>query len=173
MSNIYAAEVDWPINNAVAYIAKKTMFIFKDVTVIGVNSNIAFSKATLNDGVILTMSIPISDFKTNDSDRDEEVQKILQIQKSKFLIFRSNKISKNDYQSMLNGKSTLIDGLLAIGENNHPVTFRSLTKDQYILFDFESSFSNFEIDPPTVAFGLIAKAKDYLLLQARININDF
>jgi hypothetical protein len=56
---------------------------------------------------------------------------------------------------------------------NHSVEFQSLTEDQYILFDFESTFSNFNMLPPKVAFGLVAKAKDYLLLKARININDF
>jgi len=173
MSISHASEVDWPKNNAVAYVAKKTIFLFKDVKVIGINSNIAFSKATLNEGVILTMSIPISDFKTDDKDRDVEVEKILKIDKSKFLIFRSDKISKTDYQSMINGKSMKIKGLLAIGNMNHSVEFQSLTEDQYILFDFESTFSNFNMLPPKVAFGLVAKAKDYLLLKARININDF
>ncbi len=173
LSNAYSAQIEWPKNNAVAYIAQKTMFFFKDVTVIGINSNIAFSKATLNEGIILTMSIPIADFKSGDEDRDEEVREILKVKKSKFLIFRSVKMSKKDYQQMLEGDPFYVDGLLAIGDKNFQVKFRSLREDQHMLFDFETTFSNFDIEPPSVAFGAVAKAKDYLVLKAKININDF
>ena len=168
----HASEPDWGESNSVAYKALKTMFIFKNVEVIGMNSNIAFSKSSLNSGYRLTLSIPIFDFETDEPDRDEEVRELLKIKESKFLIFTSEKLKEIDLIGLRDGSLQTISGALKIGKKTYPLNFEMQRDGEYILGVYEGTFSQFNIEPPKVALGLVAQAKDYIKLYVRVKIKD-
>jgi hypothetical protein len=165
-------EITWPKDNSVVYLAQKKVFVFKTVDVIGINKEIAFSKASLNSGYILTLSMPIENFKTDDPDRDKEVTNILKIKENKFLTFTSQTLSKDQMERLKVGKLETIAGFLNIGKEKFDVLFQMSLDDEYIKGEFNSTFSHFNIEPPSVGFGLVAKARDYLKLLVRIRLID-
>jgi hypothetical protein len=165
-------DIPWPQENAVVYHAQKKMFIFKTVDIIGMNKNIAFSKAALNSGYILTLSIPIANFKTDEPERDKEVAGILKINENQFLTFTSKKLSSQDLQMLKVGKLETIAGLLQIGLKKFDVLFQMSLDGEYIKGEFSSTFSYFQIEPPSVGFGVVAKARDYIKLLVRIRVID-
>lgn len=170
---LYAeVKINWPSENSVAYVAKKKMFILKKVDVIGINKNIAFSKASLNSGYIFTVSIPIMDFKTDDKERDLEVSKLLNITKSKFLLFRSNKLDTDQLAALKRGELKTLSGSLQIGDKKFEVYFKMSLDGSYIKGEYQTTLSHFEIEPPSVGYGLVAKALDYINLKVRIRLRD-
>ena len=146
--------------------------MLKSVEVIGINSNIAFSKASLNSGYRLTLSIPLVDFKTDDPERDEEVRNILKIKESKFLTFTSEKLKENELDDLKIGKLKVISGALSIGRKKYPLSFIMKRDGDYILGEYEGTFTHFDISPPKVAMGVVASAKDYIKLYVRVKVKD-
>ncbi len=169
---IHAQVVDWPAQNAVAYQAKKTMFFFKSVDVVGLNSNIGFSKSVLNSGRIISLNIPLESFKTDDKDRDLEVQSLLGVKKQKYLTFTSEILFDPMYEKLQTGTLSSMKGKINIAGEFYAVKLSLNYSEKYLFAEIESKLSSFNIKPPKVALGVVAKAHDYIKLLARINRAD-
>lgn len=161
--------------SSVAWMTKKKMFLFKNVEPVGFNTAITVLK-DVNKKTI-SIAIPIDKFDSGEPDRDKEVIKILKGDVQPELLFTSDAISedleKNLLQDQFSGK---LNGELKIGRKSFKVIFNIKNgKDGQRMFiegDLQTSFTAFEIDPPKVAGGLVAKVSDELTLAFRIYLND-
>ena len=169
-------KVTWPAGrSAVAWMTKKRMFLIKNVEPVGLNTSISIFKD--DDKKTISIRIPINKFDSGEPDRDKDVVRILKGNIQPDLLFTSDAVNdeleKNIMQDQFSGR---LSGQLKIGGQSFPVTFNvKKTKDSHgdlLEGELATTFTAFEIEPPTVAGGLVAKVRDDLTLLFRIYLID-
>lgn len=150
--------------HCVAYKAHKTMFLFSSGEVIGRNCDISGQVLPEIGGLYhVEVTIPVRSFQSGDKARDADVMKALRSDVKSDLIFKSQAKTAEEWRRLLANKDFTVTGQLTIGDKTYPVQFAS----QYVLHDSKSEvlgrptvrFADFEIDPPRVGGGLVAKTK--------------
>lgn len=155
----------------VAWKTRKRMFLFKEVKPVGVSTNINIKKSP--DGSF-KLIIPKNSFNSGDSERDAEVVKILNGDKSATITFEFQ-LSHQDIINLKTGALTEIQGKINANENPIRVTFnvkRSNVSDNAIDVSYRGKFTDFSIEPPKVAGGAVAKVYDELKLFGTILYSD-
>jgi len=171
-----SAKIVWPAGkSAVAWVTKKRMFVFQNVEPMGLNSSV---RVTLNESQkTVSIQIPINKFDSGEPDRDTEVVKILKGDAQPDLLFTSDPISEDLQKNILQDHSVgRLGGKLQIGGKAFPVSFEvKKGKEGQLEFldgELRTTFTAFDIEPPSVAGGLVAKVKDELTLRFRIFLGD-
>ena len=161
--------------SAVAWVAKKRMFLVKNVEPVGLNASIGISKDSSANKFVIR--IPIEKFDSGEPDRDKEVTSMLKGDVQPDLLFTSDAIAAEFEKSLTQDHYTgKLGGELQIGGKSFPVSFDvKKTKDSHgdaREGELRTTFTAFGIEPPAVAGGLVAKVKDDLTLMFHIYLSD-
>lgn len=146
------------------------MFLVSSGTVIGRNCDISAQVLPEVGGLYhIEVNIPIRSFQSGDSDRDEDVMKSLQAEVRPEMTFRTKAKSAESWRELFARANFDLEGELQIGKNSFPlrVSARYLEGEEGAEVDglAKVRFSDFEIAPPKVAGGMIAKTKQELELH--------
>lgn len=170
-----AAPLGLQQEHCVQYHTRKTMFLFKKEEVWGSNCSVTAELQKEGTAAALKITIPIEKFDSGNSSRDEDVKNILKYAEHPMMTFVMDKMEIEEMKKMVSsaGEST-IPGQLKIGGVSHPVQFKvKVQKDgggaQYwISGKMETTFTHFQIQPPKVGGGLVAKTDDWLELEVAL-----
>lgn len=159
--------------HCVAYRVEKVLFFIKTQTVVGKNCDVSAQVLPELGGLYhIEVNIPIRSFRSGDSERDKDVMRILMAEERPELTFRSQSLSSNGWRDLFAKKVFILDGELTIGQNSFPLKLdvRYTDSDEKAEVDGEAKvkFADFNLQPPTVAGGIIVKAKPDLELYFRL-----
>ncbi len=160
-----------PVNHCVAYRVEKTMFLVKSDTVEGRNCDVSAQVLPEVGGLYhIEVNIPVRGFNSGDKSRDEDVMRILKSQERPEITFRSEALSGEAWRTRFAQKEFPLEGKLSIGANSYPLTVNVAYVDQANSAEVHGAarvkFKDFEITPPKVGGGLVAKSKpDFELLS--------
>lgn len=158
-------------NHCVAYRTTKTLALVSSDEVVGRNCSVTTKAMKDSAGMLsVEVGIPISGFNSKEPDRDKEVSKWLMADKQPVMVFRTQNLSRAQWESMLQKGSGLIRGTLKIGGKNYPLNSTAKVRrngNQIEVYGaIYTKFTAFGIKPPEVGpGGVIAKAPDYLELH--------
>ena len=154
--------------NAAAWVAKKTMFLVKDMVPVGYNYDI---DVTLDKTGKIVVKIPIEKFDSKEPDRDKEVNKILKVNESKSMIFTSKKITEKQMSKLKTQSLEKIKGSLKIGSQKYDVEFALTYPNKNSVYgQFIGKMTSFDIEPPGLLGGLVSKVDDYIELHVQIQL---
>lgn len=169
-SSMYAQDIPFPLDKAcVAWKTKKTMFVFKRETPIGINCNIdvSFKADETGKAYVIILTAPIKNFDSGDEHRDKDVFEILGGPKQADILVTTAPYSKEDWRVMLDGIGILDFNMKLAGETftfNMPIEMNN----DLMSGNMRANFSDFNIKAPKVAFGLIADVSENLDLAFSI-----
>lgn len=151
-------------SHCVVYNVHKVMFLVSSGTVIGKNCEVSAQVLPEVGGQFhVEVTIPIRNFKSGDSDRDESVAKTLKDDVQAELTFHSKAMTAEDWRALFAKSNFNISGELSVGQKTYPVTFASHYIENGDNAEVEGvakvKFSDFEISPPKVVGGVVAKTK--------------
>lgn len=157
-------------SHCVAYKAVKTMFLVSNDTVVGKNCDVSAQVLPEVGGLYhIEVNVPVRSFNSGDTDRDKDVLKILKADERPELTFRSKAFSAAQWHELFAKKEFPLEGELFIGAKGFPLTMqvRYLDKNESAEVDGTAHvrYQDFEIKPPKVAAGIVAKAKPDLELH--------
>jgi len=165
-------------SHCVAYRVEKVMFLVNSSMVVGKNCDVSAQVLPEVGGLYrIEVQIPVSSFQSGDSERDEDVRKILKSDVRPELTFRTKPLSVEQWRELFAQGAFELEGELTIGSKSFPlkVSSKYLEKDDNMEVDGTSRvlFKDFELTPPRVAAGLVVKAKpsielNFHLLGSRI-----
>lgn len=156
--------------NCVAWKTKKRMFLVQTKEAAGVNCDISAEFKQSDEGkLLISVSIPINKFDSGEKERDQEVLKILGAETRPRILFSTEISSELVVEKLAQKKTVEIPGTLRIKSKDHDVIFKvSKPSESQYVGKLEGSFSQFSIDPPSVAGGFVAKVYDELDLYFRM-----
>ena len=157
--------------HCVAYRTKKNFLIFvKTVEVVGRNCEISTQILPLVGGKYqVEVTIPADGFKSGEAERDRDVAKLLNANGQSTLTFRTEALSKEDWEKLFAKGEFEIPGELQIGDKSHAlkvgVKVARTTDGVEVDGVVNSHFHDMGLEPPKLAFGLMAKVKEDLELH--------
>jgi polyisoprenoid-binding protein YceI len=151
-------------SHCVAYKAQKTMYMVSSGEVVGKNCDISAQVLPEVGGLYhIEVNVPIRSFQSGDTDRDEDVAKSLKAQDRPEITFRSKAMTVDQWRELFAKNEFQLQGELQIGAKSFPIKLASryLRKADAAEVDgiAKVNFADFEITPPKVFGGLIAKTK--------------
>jgi polyisoprenoid-binding protein YceI len=158
-----------PGSHCVAYKAEKTMFFVSSSSVIGKNCDISAQVLPEVGGLYhIEVIVPIKSFQSGDEGRDADVAKDLKVDVKPELTFKSKPMSVEDWRALFAKGKFELAGELSVGDKSYPLKVSS----EYIQSDDQPEvdgiakvhFQDFDITPPKVVAGIIAKTKPELEL---------
>jgi hypothetical protein len=165
---VFAQAQDFPPGgHCVAWRTTKTMFLVNKGTYVGLNCKVQTSLKDENGQKVLEDVIPIQGFDSKNSDRDADIFKRLKGPQQPDLLFRSQPLANESLANLAKAGGS-VQGELSIGGKPYPVSFAIKTdaaNDALAFYGtFQGTFSQFALEAPRVAAGLIAKVEDKLEL---------
>ena len=157
-------------DHCVAYRVEKTMFLFKSDMVVGRNCDVSAQVLPEVGGLNhVEVNVPVRSFNSGDSDRDKDVLKILLADQRPEITFRSKAFSEAEWHSFFSKDNFPLEGQLYIGPNAYPVTLTVKYTEKDAFAEVQGAarvrFADFQIKPPKVGGGLVAKSSsDFELL---------
>ena len=151
-------------SHCVAYKAQKTTLFVTSGEVVGRNCDISAQVLPEVGGLYhIEVVIPIKSFKSGSTDRDESVAQALKADEKSEITFRSKARSPEQWRELFKAPRFDVDGELQLGDKFYPVKLSS----RYIVGEdsdeiegiAKAKFSDFQVTPPKVAMGFIAKSK--------------
>ena len=168
MTSTFAADFKEPKGQSfVAWKTRKRMFLFKEVKPVGINKDINIKKS----GGDFTIIVPKKSFDSGDQDRDDEVVIILNGKKHPTINFYFS-LSQNQLINIKLGTVKTISGQLDANGKKVDVKFDIENLDNALKVKYIGKFSDFDIEPPKVAGGAVAKVYDELELFGVILFSD-
>jgi YceI-like domain len=157
-------------SHCVAYKAEKTMFLFKSDPVIGRNCDVSAQVLPDVGGIYhIEVIIPIRSFASGDASRDEDVAKSLKVDVKPELTFRTKAMSAEAWREIFKKSNFDLVGELAIGDQTFPIKVASHYTQHDDTEEIDGvakvRFEDFQIPPPKVVGGLVAKTKPELELH--------
>lgn len=157
--------------HCVAYkVKKRTALSLFSNNVIGTNCDISAQLLPMvGGGYQVEVSIPIAGFDSGDKDRDVDVRQILKESEQSDILFRSKSMTEAEWRQTSQKSSEVLEGTLEIAGKSYPIsTPVTITKvSSGIEVDGVAivPFAKFDLKPPKVGGGLIAKADSDLELH--------
>lgn len=147
-----------------AYKAEKVMFFLSSSEVVGKNCDVSAQVLPEIGGLYhIEVNIPVRSFNSGDSERDHDVMKILKADERPELTFRTKAMTAEEWKKLFAKSDFDIEGELMIGKKSFPLKIRSkyIVKDDNAEVDGHARvrYADFDITPPTVVGGVVAKAK--------------
>lgn len=169
-SSLFAEDVTFPEGkDCVAWKTKKAMFFVKVKDPVGINCKIKIE--TIPEGAKLRVKVlvPVNGFDSGESMRDSEVVDILKGDKFPNLVFLSEPLDPKEWKT---GTPTSLAGILNVAGNDTPISLQVKKEPTKNLVNGSvvSKFTTFKVEPPSVAFGVMAKIDDYLELHFQVSI---
>ena len=158
-------------DHCVAWKTKKRMFLVSSQEPVGKNCSITVSLKEDTDGKFALEGVfPIDKFDSGEKDRDAEVLLILGAEKQKNLEFLSSAMTKEEWMNLISSSEAYaMAGKLKIAGKEFDVSFEVETRgegdNKRYFGHLHSKFSTFNIEPPSVAGGMVAKVRDTLKLS--------
>lgn len=151
-------------SHCVAYKVEKTMFFFKNGSVVGRNCDVSAQVLPEVGGLYhIEVNIPIRSFNSGDPDRDKDVVKILRGEQKPELTFRSKAFTADQWKDLFAKKSFALDGELSIGDTSFPLSLNVEYSEKPGLAEVHGEakvrFEDFQLRPPKVGGGVVAKSK--------------
>ncbi len=167
-----AADVFEPNDHCVAWRTRKVMFVLSTVYPVGKNCKIS-SKLVSNKGSwVFHLSLSHENFDSDEEDRDEEVSKLLGGNRWRSLEFQSEAISQAQINELNQGRKIIINGVMKIAGKEYQVRALPLKFDGTKFYGkYETNYTQFELKPPTIAGGLVAKVSNYLALHYQFQLS--
>lgn len=167
-----------PGAHCVAYKVEKVVLFISKSEVVGKNCDISAQVLPEVGGLYhIEVIIPVRSFNSGDADRDKDVADILKADQKPEMTFRSKAMTADQWKALFTKGDFEVEGELSIGNKSYPLKLHSkyLTTDDGAEVDgiAKVRFSDFDISPPKVVGGVLAKAKpdlelDFHLLSQRI-----
>lgn len=161
--------------HCVGYQTQKTLFFIRTVNVFGKNCDIS-SQIIPEPGSrsYVEVSIPVLSFESGEIERDRDVAKLLRVDDSKEIIFKSESLKNSEWKKIRSDNGFIVSGLLFIGKKPYPIEAKlSLKKRENGNFQIKgvvnTSFKNFNIKPPRLWGGIGARVGDKLSLLFQLN----
>jgi hypothetical protein len=164
-------------SHCVAYRAQKTtLMILKGSDVIGKNCDIAAQVLPEVGGLFhIEVVIPIRSFQSGDKGLDEDMIKALKADVQPDLTFRSRSLTADKWRALFAQKEFEVVGDLQIGKKSYPLKLNShylQTVDNAEVDGIAKvKFQDYEIAPPQVVGGLVAKTNPELELHFHLSAN--
>ncbi|MBN1823859.1 MAG: hypothetical protein JW803_06040 [Endomicrobiales bacterium] len=115
--------------------------------------------------------IPIEGFKSGTDAMDKNAQRLLRMDQNPDLVFMSETLSIEQAKGLLENKQGAVRGSLQVGLQTYPIEINYKIKDNRLYGDILTTFSYFDIEPPTFGpAGMLARTKDYLELYYLVNL---
>lgn len=155
-------------SNCVAYKTKKTLALVKRVTVVGKSCKVKVKALKKGAKYGAEVSVPIKSFDSKEKDRDKEVLNILKAKVQPDLLFKTDLLTKGQWEKMLKNGRGAVKGKLMIAKKSYPLTAIVKVKKggTELSGNLVTKFSKVGVKPPSVGpGGSIAKADDYLELH--------
>jgi hypothetical protein len=159
--------------HCVAYkVRKKSLSLFSS-TIIGKNCEISVQLLPVVGGDYqVEVSIPINSFDSEDKERDRDVREILKESEQPDIVFRSKVMTEKVWRETLKKTSIKLDGDLEIAGKSYPVsvpvdivkTAGGIEADGVLTVPF----GKFDLQPPKVGGGVIAKVDSDLEMHFHI-----
>jgi hypothetical protein len=149
--------------HCVAWRTKKRMMMVKRLEPVGINCAAKTKAIASGEGFVLNLEVPVDQFNSGEPKRDQEVVKLLGAAVS----FESQPLTMEKIKS-LGDEPQAVSGQLQMNGKKFPVEFQVTAKkagDWIFTGQVVSKMSAFEVEPPTVGGGMIAKVDDYLELH--------
>lgn len=155
--------------HCVAYKAEKVMLFVSKSEVIGKNCDISAQVLPEVGGLYhIEVIIPVHSFNSGDADRDRDVMTILKSSERPELIYKTKALTADAWKALFAKNDFDIEGELTIGAKSFPVVLHSHYKAESGQPEIEGMakvhFADFDIKPPSVMAGVVAKAKPDLEL---------
>ncbi|NJL24538.1 MAG: YceI family protein [Calothrix sp. SM1_5_4] len=156
--------------HCVAYRAQKVMFFISRSEVIGRNCEVSAQVLPEVGGLYhIEVNVPLRGFSSGDADRDRDVMHLLKVEKRPELTFRTKALSAEGWRKLFATKVFDIEGELFIGDKTFPLKLRTHYSENADVAEVDGvasvAFKDFAMSPPTVAAGVVARAKPDLELH--------
>lgn len=151
-------------SHCVAYKASKTMFFVSSGHVIGKNCDISAQVLPEVGGLYhIEVNIPIRSFQSGDTALDEDVMKTLKADVRPEITFKSKPMTSDQWREVFAKPQFEIEGELMIGDKNFPLklssTYLATKETPEVDGMAKVKFNDFDIQPPKVGGGIVAKTK--------------
>ena len=152
------------------------MFLFSSSEPIGMSTKLTAKLEAIADQRVLSLSVPVASFDSGEKDRDADIVKILKADKHPNIEFKTPPMSILDLEDVINGNVSSLKGDLSIGGQKFPVQLLIMGSGPgpkaHLIARLEAKFSTFNIEPPSVAGGLVASVDDLLWLHGKLFLSD-
>ncbi|MGE4132477.1 MAG: YceI family protein [Bdellovibrionales bacterium] len=151
-------------SHCVAYKVEKVVFFVKKDAVVGRNCDVSAQVLPEVGGLYhIEVNIPIRSFKSGEGDRDRDVMKILKADEKPDLTFVSKPMAAEDWRGLFAKGEFDIEGNLQMGGKSYPVKLNSKYVESGGSAEVDGMarvrFSDFDLKPPRVGGGILAKVK--------------
>ena len=165
MSTSGFAALDIPQGkHCVAWKAKKTVFLMSDQEPVGLNCSILVELK----GEELHVRVPIAGFNSAEEDRDASVTELLGGPTHKEVVFKT--ILPKGWRDSISNMTT-VDGSLMVKGKPYPIKATIMVAGGFVRGAIKGTLSQFDIEPPSVAGGIVADVDDYLELQYSVALS--
>lgn len=156
--------------HCVAYKAEKVVLFVSKSDVVGKNCDVSAQVLPEVGGLYhIEVNIPVRSFNSGDSDRDQDVMKLLKADERPEITYRTKALTAEQWKALFAKTEFDLEGELSIGGKTFPLKVQStyLPKGDAAEVDgiARVKFKDFGIDPPKVLGGVAARAKPDLELH--------
>lgn len=176
-SSAFAADIAWPNGKScVAWKTSKRMFLMKTVEPVGMNCDVKAQDQSAiganGETHKISISVPIDKFDSGEPSRDKDVTSQLKADVQPNLEYTSQELTATDWERLFKGELREIDGALKIAGKAYPVKMSIVGSkeddDQVVAGSVDTTYTAFDLKPPVIAGGLVAKVHDSLSLHFRL-----
>jgi hypothetical protein len=151
-------------SHCVAYKAQKTMFLLSSDEVVGKNCEIqAQVMPDVGGEYHIEVVVPIKGFNSENGTRDKDVAETLKVSLKPELMFKSKALTPEAWRELFAKGDFEIQGELSVGDKFYPVKLKSRYDASGEQPEVDGvarvKYTDFDIDPPRVGGGVIAKSK--------------
>lgn len=156
-----------PDKSCVAWKASKRMFLVKSVEPVGVSCNVELKWNTQSRELVV--EVPIDSFDSQEPERDAEVAKLLKATEHPSIQIATAAISAAEIEALRAKEAVTLKGRMSLAGQTLEKDFKVYRlSDELAHVVLQTSFSELNLQAPTVAGGVVAKVRDPLTLVAQL-----
>jgi polyisoprenoid-binding protein YceI len=165
-----------PGDHCVAYRTIKDILFSVDAEIIGRSCEVSASLAASESGGAprVVVEVPVKSLKSGNILRNRAVADLLGAKTQPDLRFTSSPIDVETIQADVARGQLLVAGILTIGGKDFPLDFPLQLLEHegrhYVQGHLATTFAAFEVEVPTIAFGLIARPHEALELIVHLEL---
>ena len=162
--------------HCVAYRAEKVSFFVAKSDVVGKNCDVSAQVLPEVGGLYhIEVNVPVRGFNSGDSERDHDVANLLKVSERPELTFRTTARTVAQWKELFSKGDFVLEGTLTIGQKSFPIQVRSHYASKPDVAEIDGvanvAFKDFDLDPPRIVGGVVAKAKPGLELHFHLLSN--
>ena len=150
--------------HCVAYRAEKVVLFVARSEVVGRNCDVSAQVLPEVGGLYhIEVNIPLRSFRSGDTDRDQDIMRVLRAAERSELTFRSQPLTVDEWKKRFAAADFFVDGQLTIGGHSYPIRLQSHYSEKPAGAEVDGvakvRLHDLGISPPRVLGGVVAKAK--------------